>query len=260
MAKASEEFRQSDVTTWAIVALVCGALAVFGANVSALVPQGMLSGLHKSRLAGASIDQLRHDVVELNAETARLRRDNNTLVNRFSLQEEAGSDVTQRVGALEVSLPKLLEAIPDTAQIDLSAETASIDTDNVVTYDADGGSVAIRQQPMQLPAAPLEQPMPEAVASTPKLFVPDGSAFGIAVGSNVTADNATAAWDDLSNKLGPLLIGMSPLLVDQQDSEQKRIVVGPITRMTEATALCKRLERVSISCMPMPYGGTPLSF
>ncbi|WP_299721726.1 hypothetical protein [Devosia sp.] len=260
MAKASEQFRQSDVTTWAVVALVCGAMAVFGANVSALVPQGMLSGLHKSRLAGASIDQLRNDVVELNTETARLRRDNNTLVNRFSLQEEAGNDVTQRVGALEVSLPKLLEAIPDTAQIDLTAETASIDPGNTVTYEADGGSVAIRQQPMQLPAVIPAQPLPDAVASTPKLFIPNDSAFGIAVGTNVTAENAAATWDDLSNKLGPLLIGLSPLLVDQQDSDKKRIVVGPITRMTEATALCKRLERVSISCMPMPYGGTPLSF
>ncbi|MDB5585069.1 MAG: hypothetical protein JWP26_39 [Devosia sp.] len=242
------------------MALVCGAMAVFGANVSALVPQGMLSGLHKSRLAGASIDQLRNDVVELNTETARLRRDNNTLVNRFSLQEEAGNDVTQRVGALEVSLPKLLEAIPDTAQIDLTAETASIDPGNTVTYEADGGSVAIRQQPMQLPAVIPAQPLPDAVASTPKLFIPNDSAFGIAVGTNVTAENAAATWDDLSNKLGPLLIGLSPLLVDQQDSDKKRIVVGPITRMTEATALCKRLERVSISCMPMPYGGTPLSF
>jgi len=235
-------------------------MAVFGANVSALVPQGVLAGLHKSRLAGASIDQLRGDVVELNAETARLRRDNNTLVNRFSLQEDSGNDVTKRVGAIEVSLPKLIEALPDTAQIDLSAQTASIDDDNATTFEADGGTVTVRQQPMRLPGVPEVQPMPEAVAATSNLAVPDDSKFGIALGANVTADNAAAAWDDLSNKLGPLLIGLSPLLLDQDDSDEKRIVVGPIARLTEATALCKRLERVSIACTPMPFGGIPLTF
>ena len=126
MAKASEQFRQSDVTTWGIVALVCGALAVFGANVSALMPQGILAGLHKTRIEGASIDQLRTDVQNLSDVTTELRRENTMMVTRFALQEQSGNQVVQRVGALEVSLPKLIEALPSTAEIYRSSLTSSI--------------------------------------------------------------------------------------------------------------------------------------
>ena len=260
MAKASEQFRQSDVTVWGIVALVFGATAVFGANVSALVPQGILAGLHKTRIEGASIEQLRMDVVGLNEESARLRRENNVLVTRFALQEQAGNEVTQRVGALEVTLPKLIEALPDTAEIDRSSLTGSLGEGETLTYEADGGSVAIRRQPLEQTSQPTDQPMPAAVAGTTGIATPDEAAFGIAVGPSVSFDNAATAWNDLSIKLGPLLFGLSPLLVDEAESDEKRIVVGPITQLSEATALCARLERVSISCMPMPFGGTPLSF
>jgi hypothetical protein len=259
LARASEQFRQSDATTWGIVALVCGACAVFGANISALVPQGVLAGLHKTRIEGASIDQLRSDVRSLSEQTLALERENTVLLTRFALQEQTGNAVVQRVGALEVSLPKLIEALPSTAEIDRSSLTSSIGEGETLTYDADGGSVAIRQQPLQLGPNEAAQPMPEAVAHAAPLAVPDESAFGIAVGPSVTFDNAHAAWSDLSLKLGPLLFGLSPLLMDEAESDKKRIVVGPITQLTEATALCARLERVSISCMPMPFNGTPLN-
>lgn len=257
MAKASEQFRQSDVTTWGIVALVCGALAVFGANISALMPHGILAGLHKTRIEGASLDQLRIDVAGLSAESAQLRRQNTTLLNRFDLQEQAGNDVTRRVGALEVSLPKLIEALPRTAEIDRSTLTGSIGKGETLTFDADGGSVAIQRHPLELPGVAPQQPVPQALASPP-LALPNEAAFGIALGPSVTFDNAKAAWDDLSLKLGPLLFGLSPLLMDEAQSDAKRIVVGPITQLSEATALCARLERISVSCLPMPYNGTPL--
>lgn len=260
MAKASEQFRQSDVAFWGIMALVFGGLAVLGANISAVVPQNILAGLHKTRIDSASIDQLRSDVRSLTEQATRLRRDNTTLLNQFALQEQAGNDVIQRVGALEVSLPKLLEALPADADIDRSTLTSSIDEGQAVTFDADGGSVSVRQRPLELASPPpAEQPMPELVASKPPLAQPNASLFGIALGPSVTLQNAEAAWDDLSLKLGPLLFGLSPLVSDMADSDQKRIVVGPITQLTEAKALCERLERVSISCMPMPFGGTPLS-
>lgn len=254
MAKASEQFRQSDVTVWGIVALVCGATAVLGANVSAMIPQSALAGLHKTRLEGASLDQLRLQVNDLREQSAQLKRDNDVLTTRFALQEQAGNDVVHRVGALEVSLPKLIEALPDTAQIDRSSLTASIRKDAALVYEAEGGSVMIRQQPMPMVAARSNQTMPQPLAA-----IPDETAFGIAIGQKIAFDAAPAAWADLSSKLGPLLFGLAPLLVDEANGNEKRIVVGPITQRSEATALCERLERVAISCMPMPFTGTPLT-
>lgn len=259
MAKASEQFRQSDVTTWGIVALVFGAVAVLGANVSAVIPSSILGGLHKTRIEGASVEQLRLQVANLREQTLELKRENTMLANRFALEEQNGNAVRQRVGALEVSLPRLLEALPPDAKIDRSSLTASIG--EALVYDADGGSVMIRQQPMAeaAPANPEMQPLPEPV-QTANVALPSEMDFGIALGTPVAFEQAPETWNDLSMKLGPLLFGLSPLLVDQADSDKKRIVVGPITELSEATALCSRLERVSISCLPMPFTGTPLSY
>lgn len=262
MAKASEQFRQSDVTTWGIVALVVGGLAVMGANVSAAIPGGILSGLHKTRIEGASLDQLRQQVADLRDQTLQLKRENSVLATRFALEEQQGNEVVQRVGALEVSIPRLLEALPDDAAIDRSSLTASIGAGETLSYDADGGSVSIRQQPMAeaLPPIPGEQPLPARVdQAATTAAIPNEAAFGIALGPTVSFEQAPETWRDLSMKLGPLLFGLAPLLVDEANTDDKRIVVGPITQLSEATALCARLERISISCMPMPFTGTPLS-
>ena len=260
LAKASEQFRQSDIATWGIVALVFGGIAVMGANVSALIPQGVLAGLHKTRLEGASLDQLRQQVADLRNQSIELQRENDLLETRFSLGEQQGNATVQRVGALEVSIPRLLEALPESAEIDRTALTASIKEGAALVYDTDGGSVEIRQRPMAAaqPAAPVEQPLPDPIPSV-GIAPPAGAAFGIAVGPGVTPEQAPAAWRDLSMKLGPLLFGLGPLLAEQSGSADQRIVVGPITQLSEATALCARLERVSISCLPMPFSGTPLT-
>lgn len=263
MAKASEQFRQSDVTTWGIVALVLGGIAVLGANVSAMVPSTILGGLHKTRIEGASVDQLRRQVADLRDQTTQLRRENGVLATRFALAEQQGNQVVQRVGALEVSVPRLLEANANGQRIDRSAMTASIG--QALVYDADGGSVKITREPMPelgtpAPAAETTQPLPEAVAPVEVAAVPNQAAFGIALGTPVSFEQAPETWRDLSMKLGPLLFGLAPLLADEANSDAKRIVVGPITQLSEATALCARLERISISCLPMPFDGTPLSY
>jgi hypothetical protein len=261
LAKASEQFRQSDVTTWGIVALVLSGLAVMGANVSALMPHGVLSGLHKTRIEGASIEQLRAQVSELREEQIRLKRENSVLAARFALDEQRGNEITRRVGALEVSLPELLESLPDRTNIDRNNVTAAIGKDPALVYEADGGSVVVRQRPMSeaQPAAAGEQPLPAPVGQLASIPMPDESAYGVALGTAVPFEQAPEAWRNLTMKLGPLLFGLAPLLVDEANSDNQRIVVGPINQLSEATALCARLERLSVSCLPMPFTGTPLA-
>ncbi|WP_284389826.1 hypothetical protein [Devosia yakushimensis] len=260
MANASEQFRQSDVTLWGLVALIVGGIAVFSANVSAIVPPSLLAGLHKTRLEGASVEQLRLDVSELRKETLRLKNENTTLLTRFALQEQSGGEVTRRVGALEVSLPRLLEAVPDSAEIDRSILTSSIGNGEAVVFAAEGGSVKVSQQPMPqaLPSAPDNQPLPDPVETASIDETPAALAFGVAVGPEIAAADAGLAWNDISTKVGPLLLGLAPRLADQLEGDGKRIVVGPIAEISQARALCNRLESVSISCTPMPFTGIPL--
>lgn len=255
LAKASAQFRQSDVTSWGIVALVCGAIAVMGSNVSAMIPSSVLGGLHKTRIEGASLDQLRLQVAELREQTLQLKRDNTVLTTRFALAEQQNNAVQQRVGSLEVSLPRLIELQPTNPRVDRSAVTASIADAQV--FDADGGSVSVRRQPMTETAGSDNQPLPDML-DTAGLAAPNDMAFGMALGASVPAEQALGAWNDLSLKLGPLLFGLSPLLADAADGSDKRIVVGPIADLSEVTALCGRLERISIACLPVPFTGTPL--
>lgn len=262
MARASEQFRQSDVTTWGIVALVLAGVAVMGANVSALMPQGVLAGLHKTRLEGASLDQLRLQVADLREEQVKLRRENSVLTARFALKEQQGNEITRRVGAIEVTLPRLLEELSASSNIDRGSVTAAIGKDPALIYEAEGGTVVVRQQPMAAaqPALVSEQPLPQPVDRIASIPIPNEAAFGVALGVSVPFEQAPAAWRDLTMKLGPLLFGLAPLLVDEANSTDQRIIVGPITQLSEATSLCARLERLSVSCLPMPYTGTPLAY
>jgi hypothetical protein len=239
------------------------ALAVFGSNVSMLVPQSIIGGLHQPRVAGASIETLRQQVSDLREETNRLQRENEVLISRFAMQERSGNEIIRRVGALEVTVPRMFESLPDGTMVDRSTFTASIGTNETLTFDAEGGSVAVRQSALEAapaePTAPPQQPLPAVVQPQVAMAMPNENAYGIAVGAAVPFEQAPALWGDLTLKLGPLLFGLSPLLVDEANGDDKRIVVGPIAELTEARALCQRFERVSIACIPMPYTGTPLT-
>lgn len=256
MAKASEQFRQSDVVTWGLVALTAGAFAVMSANVSALAPAPLLAALHQTRLEGASIDQLRRDVADLRREAQRLTRANEQLNTRFELTEENGNNTTRRVGALEVTLPQLVESQRAGQLVDSSLTTAGIGNGNGVNYPAEGGSVTIRQQPLAVANQPEPAPLEPQEAT---LTLPSGQSYGIALGTAIEAEAAPQAWRDLSMKLGPLLFGLTPHLTESSDGAARRIVVGPIPQLSEASAICARLERLEVSCQPMPFTGEPLN-
>lgn len=247
----SEQFRQSDVKVWGIAALVCSGLAVLGANVGGLIPSSALNALHSPRNDAASLAQLRQQVAELRTETVQLRRQNEVLTTRFSLQEQSGNEVVRRVGALEVSMPTLAEIRPAMGAIDRSVTTASITNNAGQQVAAEGGTVVVHQ-------SPLQQPLPAPIA------VPTASSgaqvgYAVAVGSSFAAGQGAAQWHNLEVRLGSLVIDMSPLLTEGAGANQQRLVVGPIAQMSEARDFCQRLEQMEIACSPTSFAGTPIN-
>ncbi len=268
LAESGEHFRQSDVTFWGIVALVLGALALLFSNLGAILPPSTLTGLHSTRLDGGNLNYLRTQVADLRDETARIRNENSRLMNMLTLAEQDQNAVTQRVGAIESSLPTLFETAQANAEIDRSFTTSAIATDPPQeVFEADGGTVAVTRRPfeqadvappvapvpqtLELPAMPLPLP-PRIVGSAPSV------AFGIALGPQVTVQDAFVAWKDITTKAGPLLLGLGPLLSGNAGVEQQRLVAGPIGDYEQAEQLCIRMIRIGISCLPVPYAGQAL--
>lgn len=247
----SEQFRQSDVTVWGIAALVCTGLAVLGANVGGLIPSSALNALHSPRNDAASLTQLRQQVAELRTETAQLRRQNEVLTTRFWLQEQTGNEVIRRVGALEVSMPTLAELRPAQGAIDRSVTTASIGTNGGQQVPADGGTVIVHQ-------SALQQPLPAPIAA-PSAASGAKVGYAVAVGSSFAPGEAPRQWHDLEVRLGSMLIDMAPLVTEGTGANQQRLVIGPITQMSDARDFCQRLEQMEIACMPTSYAGAPIN-
>lgn len=249
------------MTTWGIIALGIWAVAILGANLSGLIPPSVYGALHASRLEGSTINQLRTQVATLEEESARMQRDNTQLLQRFSMNEEAAGAVTKRVGALEVSVPKILEQAETTARTAAAAidttTTGSITPGKTLTFETEGGTVAVQQRPLlpgsnevKLKVVPLSAPMP--------LAIPDGSAPGIALGFPVRADTAEAQWQELLAQVGTMLVGLSPVLADQDGTDGKIIVAGPLLDRASAIDLCARLDRAGVPCQPTTFAGQPV--
>ncbi len=260
MAKAAEQFRASDVTVWGIIALSVWAIAVLGANVSALVPDSIYGALHASRLEGGTLNQLRTQVAALEEETTRMKRENTQLLQRFAMNEDSAGEVTRRVGAIEVSLPRIVEAQVASRQVvevDPTA-TGSIEAGDVVTFEVEGGTVAVVQRPMtagsdeiRLAAVPVGTPMPGEL-------VPAAGATGLALGFPVQATDAEGQWQLMLAQAGSMLERMSPLLADVDGSTGGQIVAGPAADKAEAIELCGKLDAMGLPCQPVPYAGSPL--
>lgn len=257
MARGGDQFRSSDVTFWGIAALCCGGLAVLSANLAAVLPPNLLAGLHASRLEGATLNQLRAQVANLETTASQLRRDNLELASRFSRAEDLGNVVAQRVGALEIALPDLLETAGSPA-IDPTA-TASIPPPLPAT-EVEGGAVVVQQTPLAIQSAPVApipvQPMPRLAAAPPRA---DGDSYGIALGPPVNTAAATDAWTAINAKVGTLLLGLSPVLASDTSGVGRYIVAGPLPGFAQARDLCGRLAPVGIACRPVPFVGAPLA-
>lgn len=256
LGKSGDQFRPADITFWGVFALVTWAVALGGATFSFLLPSGVLGGLHTSRLEGATLNQLRGQVKALEAETAELKQANAVLLQRFSLNEESAGEVTRRVGALEMTVPQMLDALNARPGVD-PGTTASTRTGPVVSFDVDGGSVSYNLQPLQIGSpdvATAEQAMPPPLTTA----MPDSAAFGIALGPPIDADEGEDAWRSMNTRVGTLLVGLAPMLASVEGGSGKRLVVGPIAVESDARQICGRMAKVGIACATVPFVGTPL--
>lgn len=244
---------------WGIAALSCCALAVLSANMAALVPETTLSALQETRLAGTSHAQMRSQMQALRTDTLRIASQYATLQTRFDLLSDERRDAGRRLAIVEASLPALAESRQAAGAVDHGLVTASIGRSAGEMHEVEGGSILVRQSPLlgtaTGPAAP--QPLPPAIA--PARPEPDGTSFAVAAGGPVRPAEAMEHYRALLAAAGPLLLGTVPALAEGPDGDGARIVLGPLPDAASAQALCARLARLDVPCLPTAFTGTPLA-
>ncbi|MAN76938.1 MAG: hypothetical protein CML24_07030 [Rhizobiales bacterium] len=257
---------QADAAPWGIAALVCGALAVVAVNISALLPANVLSGLHMPYRDGANYYQMRSQLAELAEDRNRIMEQYRALQARFNLLDDDSGEAISRLGALEKSLPLLIESLPLSSDIDRSLLTASITESAEEIYELDDGTMVVRYSPLfdgAAPAPAADQPMPPPLAAeppTPASSMPaiDLALQGVAIGRSVPLAESGALYAEITQAAGMLLLGTSPLAAMSEGTDQSRIVLGPLPNLSSAEALCDRIERLDLPCEPAPYAGEPL--
>ena len=258
-----------------MVALGIWAVAVLGANVSAMLPESVYAALHASRTDGGNVNQLRGRIATLEDSSAQLRREKEQLAQRFARNEELMAAATKRIGALEIAVPDLVEAhnrlaaavppaepqaiveetalaVPELdAGIDETA-TGSVDDDGREVFEVAGGSVSVIRRPLSLGTADLAAPPPLADGfSTPQLF-------GVAIGLPLARDEAQARWQDYQSVAGPMLEGLVAVTMPS-DFGGISLVAGPLPDAAASAALCQRLDRIGIVCSVSPFDGDQLA-
>lgn len=218
------------------------------------------------------MNALRTQVAQILEESARIRNENRRIQVLLSRTEKGQGEVVKRVGAIESTLPGLLD-LGDGSTIDDSLITAAISNDaGAQTVDAEGGSVKVTQRPLNEDSTPAQSTMPAMpVAPIPQrrqMLTRDAqagasqtdmaTAFGLALGDGVTVRDAVLVWKDITQKAGPLLLGFEPLISDSPTDGSLRLIAGPVASYTQAEKICGRMIRVGIPCLPVPYAGDPL--
>lgn len=245
---------QKDAMRWGGGAIAAFAAAMIVANLAGFVPGDWLTGLHASPRAGGNLNVLQAEVEALRAELGRTSRSNAQLATRLMLIEDGRTDVAARVGALEASVPMLLEALPWDADIDRNLLTAGIGEGQEMP--AEGGTVVVRRMPMfgpgGAPAGAASQPMPPALEAAGR--------FGLALGEAVSVETAWDTWVDLADRVGALLIGMHPVIAaDANGDGAARLIAGPVPDYAEAMRLCAAIAERDIACQATEFSGEALS-
>lgn len=256
----SDDPRLGDLKRWSIAALVCSSLAVVSANIAGFVPAHAIGALHATRVEGGSVSQMRRLLAELQADNARLASEHRRLTVRLGLLDGDKGEMVRRLAAVEQSLPLLIESLPHDADIDRSLLTASISPAEEIALEADGGSVLIRQRPLfdggMESQAIAAQPMPPALAA-PVVGEPGLAAQGIAVGGAIDAQAMDAHYREIIEEAGTLLLGLTPLIADDEDPELSRFLFGPLPDEAAADMVCGRLATLGLVCDPVAYDGVP---
>lgn len=254
---------------WGGGAIAAFALAVLAGNFSAFLPETALTGLHATRLDGGNLTLLKTEVERLRADLARADRTDALLDTRIALIEDNRTNTARRIGALEASVPMLLEALPYDADIDYALLTASIG--EAETIPAQGGEATVRQSPLFMgdgttpPGAPVEtasrpvQAMPAALDAA----APDASAaeaFGLALGAAVPPERAWDSWLAIAEEVGSLLIGLRPVLApDENGDGASRLIAGPIAGYAQAIQLCAAISSQDVACQTTTFEGTAIT-
>lgn len=134
-------------------------LAVATASLSPMLPDGVLSGLHDSRSAGASraafdaalaqLDETRAQLAELTKSQQKLQETSASLGTRFDGFVQQASGVRTHLETLEKALPQIVRTLQPLEASDPSVITGSIGKPPVSSsFDAPGGSVTVSQVPL----------------------------------------------------------------------------------------------------------------
>lgn len=258
MAKLGEPIRASDTTFWGIFALVAWGAALVGAGASAVLPPGLLSGLHTPLVQSGNPGQLQAKVADLDARLASVKADNSALMDRVALSDQQRTDITRRLGALEATMPRVIEAVNTPARVDQSVITGDISGTSSMVASAEGGTVAYSITPLTpnatAPANAASQAMPSALVAP----APNASAFAVALGPPIITTEGPAAWRSFGDKAGTLLIGLSPLLAPLEGAPGKRLIAGPLPSEAAARELCGSFAKLGISCSSAAFIGDQL--
>lgn len=175
-------------------------------------------------------------------------------------------------GSVTLVRRPLFEDSPGGAQDLMQALPPALDGSKGPVQDSGAGAT---QTVASLPQAPGSSPAPQSapdikdaleetalgvINATAALEFPAGgepslteAQFGIAIGASISPDEADALWQELSGKLGTLLLGLEPAISDPLNDGGYRIVLGSISDYAQAELLCLRIIRLGIECLPVQF-------